>query len=159
MWKRFGCVWQDNSLPLFFGPTWTVILFLPVVTSSLLSNQTRCTSRSCWLCPRWRRGENAWLCWVDGVAKCCLTCVYTARSGSLFFLAPFCGGRLMFSRGSFLWKAGTPEPRQHNQCSSWLRGRGGVCGFFYLISVSTRASVWCKRVGAPPSPHLSFSLT
>lgn len=43
-------------------------------------------------------------------------------------------------------------------------GGGGLCGLFYLISVSTRASVWCKRVGVsllpaptPPPPYL-FSL-
>lgn len=38
------------------------------------------------------------------------------------------------------------------------RGRGGgggwLCGLFYLISVSTRASVWCKRVGVSLSPSL-----
>lgn len=42
-------------------------------------------------------------------------------------------------------------------------GREG-CGLFYLISVSTRASVWCKRVGVffPPFSTLalfSFSLS
>lgn len=94
--------------------------------------------------------------------KCCLTSVYTARTGSLFLaiLSSVAASRFVdgwcFSRGCFLWKAGAPRPRQHNQCSVWLRGEGrggegdGGCGLFYLISVSTRASVWCKRVGAPP---------
>lgn len=30
----------------------------------------------------------------------------------------------VFPHGCFLWKAGTPWPRQHNRCFSWLRGRG-----------------------------------
>lgn len=70
-----------------------------------------------------------------------------------------------FSRGCFIWKAGSPWPRQHYQCFSWLRGGGREgCGLFYLISVSTRASVWCKRVGVffPPFSTLalfSFSLS
>lgn len=55
--------------------------------------------------------------------------------------------------GHLLWKAGTPWPRQHNRCSvdsggeeGWGEGASGggggwLCGLFYLISVSTRASV------------------
>lgn len=107
--------------------------------------------------------------------KCWITSVYTARTGSLFLvifsslaLCRFVEGDWCFFSppcGHLLWKAGTPRPRQHNQCSSWLRGwGGGLCGLFYLISVSTRASVWCKRVGVsllpaptPPPPYL-FSL-
>lgn len=115
-------------------------------------------------------------CWQEMMVfpKCCLVSVYTARMGSLFvtILGSVAACRFVeehwcFSHGCFLWKAGTPRPRQHNQCSSWLRGRGGRggCGLFYLISVSTRASVWCKRVGVfPPPPQfstlpLSFSLS
>lgn len=59
-----------------------------------------------------------------------------------------------------LWKAGTPWPRQHNQCSSWLRGRGregeGIRGLSYLISVSTRASVWCKKSRCFPPPFTTL---
>lgn len=63
------------------------------------------------------------------------------------------------SHGHLLWKDGTPRPRQHNRSSvdsgggvEW--GWGVLCGLFYLISVSTRASVWCKRVGVSLSPSL-----
>lgn len=98
--------------------------------------------------------------------KCCLVSVYSARIGSLFVailgsvaVCRFVEEYWCFSRGCFLWKAGTPWPRQRNQCSSWLRGRGGRggCGLFYLISVSARASVWCKRVPPHSLLYLFFS--
>lgn len=83
-------------------------------------------------------------CWREMMVfpKCCLTSVYTARTGSLFLaiLSSVAACRFVeddwcFSRGCFLWKAGTPQPRQHNQCSSWLRGRGGEGEGYVAFSI------------------------
>lgn len=95
------------------------------------------------------------------VTFCCITdpptvILVSVRHGDVFWQR-FCDVpgisflflSLFFNWYFSLWKAGTPWPRQHNQCSSWLRGRGregeGIRGLSYLISVSTRASVWCKK--------------
>lgn len=86
--------------------------------------------------------------------------LWRSRNFFSFSLSFFYNDNWYFSH----WKAGTPWPRQHNQCSSWLRGRGregeGIRGLSYLISVSTRASVWCKkstgRCFSPPPPFTTL---
>lgn len=164
----------DNSLPWLFTPNMNNYPYLPAVTSSPLSTQTHCTSWSCWPAPGGREVKMGYVMLTgdDGAPKVLpslclhcqngqLVCGYSWLSGSL----PFCGGGLMF----FPWLL--PLEGWHSTATSAQpmlqltqgegRGGGGGCGLFYLISVSTRASVWCKRVGvfSPHSPPYLSSLS
>ena len=146
---------------------------LPAVTSCPLSTQTHCNSWSCWPAPGGGEVKMGYVMLTgdDGAPKVLpslclhcqngqLVCGYSWLSGSL----PFCGGGLMF----FPWLL--PLEGWHSTATSAQpmlqltqgegRGGGGGCGLFYLISVSTRASVWCKRVGvfSPHSPPYLSSL-
>lgn len=73
--------------------------------------------------------------------SCCPTCVHTVsffKTSDVFPMAASCGR---------LAHRGHVSTTMLQLTQGEGKGGGGVRGLFYLISVSTRASVWCKRVG------------
>lgn len=118
-------------------------------------------------CPA-RRGRFTW-CWrgeggvpevLPGLCLHCqnglLVCAYSWLSVSV----PFCGGGLMFFPWPIPlegWPSTATSAQPPLRLTRWKRagvGRRRGRGLFYLKSVSTRASAWCKRVGV----SLSLSL-